>query len=247
MVIGTRHAAPAPSPRTRCVLARAPVATPGGCALLGFLRAHRLELVLGAIAAVAKVLDLLLDARDFGIDFVERALRGVHRVRSAVVAGTQLLDPLFGVAQAARSRLPVRRPLLSMSRPMRARCAAASRLRSSHSGAAYASVAPPGPGSGPPSRPAIRGVRAACPAPGGCLPRAAGSRACRRAAARFRARRSRYFETPAASSRKLRRSSGLRLDDARDHALLDDGVAAAAEAGAEEDVGDIAPAHVHGC
>ena len=32
---------------------------------------------------------------------------------------------------------------------------------------------------------------------------------------------------------------GLRLDDARDHALLDDGVAAAAEAGAEEQLGDV--------
>ena len=37
---------------------------------------------------------------------------------------------------------------------------------------------------------------------------------------------------------------GLRLDDARDHALLDDRVGARAEAGAEEDVGDVAPAHV---
>ena len=37
---------------------------------------------------------------------------------------------------------------------------------------------------------------------------------------------------------------GLRLDHARDHALLDDGVGARAEAGAEEHVGDVAPAHV---
>src|SRR5262249_10558952 len=37
---------------------------------------------------------------------------------------------------------------------------------------------------------------------------------------------------------------GLCLDDARDHALLDDGVGARAEAGAEEDVLDVAPAHV---
>ena len=37
---------------------------------------------------------------------------------------------------------------------------------------------------------------------------------------------------------------GLRLDDARDHALLDDGVGARAEPGAEEHVGDVAPAHV---
>ena len=33
------------------------------------------------------------------------------------------------------------------------------------------------------------------------------------------------------------------IDDARDHALLDDGVGAGPEAGAEEDVGDIAPPH----
>ena len=37
---------------------------------------------------------------------------------------------------------------------------------------------------------------------------------------------------------------GLGLDDARDHALLDDRVGARPEARAEEDVGDVAPAHV---
>ena len=37
---------------------------------------------------------------------------------------------------------------------------------------------------------------------------------------------------------------GLGLDDARDHALLDDRVGARPEAGAEEHVGDVAPAHV---
>src|SRR5688500_2961199 len=37
---------------------------------------------------------------------------------------------------------------------------------------------------------------------------------------------------------------GLGLDHPRDHALLDDGVGARAEAGAEEHVGDVAPAHV---
>ena len=57
-------------------------------------------------------------------------------------------------------------------------------------------------------------------------------------------RRSRYFDTPAASSRKMRSSSGLAFDDARDHALLDDRVGARAEAGAEENVRDIAPPHV---
>ena len=36
---------------------------------------------------------------------------------------------------------------------------------------------------------------------------------------------------------------GLRLDDARDHALLDDRVGARPESGAEEHVGDVAPAH----
>ena len=37
---------------------------------------------------------------------------------------------------------------------------------------------------------------------------------------------------------------GLRLDHARDHALLDDRVGARAQSRAEEDVGDVAPAHV---
>ncbi len=37
---------------------------------------------------------------------------------------------------------------------------------------------------------------------------------------------------------------GLGLDHPRDHALLDDRVGARAQAGAEEDVGDVAPAHV---
>ena len=36
----------------------------------------------------------------------------------------------------------------------------------------------------------------------------------------------------------------FRLDDARDHALLDDGVATPAQAGAQEDVGDVAAAHM---
>ena len=56
-------------------------------------------------------------------------------------------------------------------------------------------------------------------------------------------RRSLYFDTPAASSRNTRSSSGLRLDDPRDHALADDGVGARAETGAEEDVLDVAAAH----
>jgi len=38
---------------------------------------------------------------------------------------------------------------------------------------------------------------------------------------------------------------GLGLDDARDHALLDDGVGARTQAGAHEKVDHVAPAHVH--
>ena len=39
----------------------------------------------------------------------------------------------------------------------------------------------------------------------------------------------------------------LGLDDARDHALLDDGVGARTDPGAEEDVGDVLAAHRTGC
>jgi hypothetical protein len=52
-------------------------------------------------------------------------------------------------------------------------------------------------------------------------------------------RRSLYFETPAASSRKTRSSSGL----ARDHSLLDDRVGARSQPRAEEQVVDVAAAH----
>ncbi|UUZ52043.1 hypothetical protein LP420_37660 [Massilia sp. B-10] len=48
-----------------------------------------------------------------------------------------------------------------------------------------------------------------------------------------------YLETPAASSRNTRSSSGRDLDDARDHALADDRVGARSQAGAEEDVLDV--------
>ncbi len=55
-------------------------------------------------------------------------------------------------------------------------------------------------------------------------------------------RRSLYLDTPAASSRKMRSSSGLRLDHARDHPLLDDRVGARPQAGAEEEIVDVAAA-----
>ncbi len=93
-----------------------------------------------------------------------------------------------------------------------------------------------------PGLPACRGwrrVRA------GCLPR--GSRFSRVSPRRFSVSRRRSLcpEHAAASSRKIRMSSGLASLMIRERplALPDDGVGARPEAGAQEDVLDVAPAH----
>ncbi len=53
------------------------------------------------------------------------------------------------------------------------------------------------------------------------------------------------FRDPRSLLEKYAQLVRLGLDHPRDHALLDNGVGARAEAGAEEHVGDVAPAHVH--
>ena len=156
-----------------CAVRRASCASPR-CEL----RAQVRDLVLDARAVLAHVRDLLLEPRDFGVGFVERALRGVHRVAGPVVLVAQRFEPLLGFAQlrglgfeldaepldlarvaGARGRrfLPAREPQQALGRvELALQLVVALRdfgLRRA-------------------------GARAACRAPGGCRPRAAGSRAC---------------------------------------------------------------------
>ena len=173
------------------------------------LGAQGRQLMFDAAAVLAHVLDLLLEPRDLGVGFVKRALRRVHLVAggsAGLRSSSSRRSASRRRAVSASSSMPSR----SISRAWRSRVAAASLplqqpqqvLRRPQLPLQFV-IAAGDLG----LRPAD--ARAACRVPGGYRRRAAGSRACRASRNSVSRRRSRYFETPAASSRNTRSSSGL--------------------------------------
>ena len=64
------------------------------------LRTQRGDVVFDAAAIVAHVGNLLLQTRHFSVGLIQRALTGVHCITGLVVFAAQLFKPLFGVTQA---------------------------------------------------------------------------------------------------------------------------------------------------
>ena len=213
-------------------------------ALFRFLRPQGIQLLFSAVAAVAQELDLLFDAGDFRIDLIERALCRMHCVRRAVMAGAQLFHPLFRIPQPRRfgfqldaHRLDVAADLDALRLGVALAQQPQQLLGALEAGFEFAVLA------------GFLGLRFQV------LELLAELQADVLDAQQIFARvfQPRLgFPAPFAIFRyagrlfqKAAQVFRLRLDDARNHALLDDRVAASAQAGAEENVGDVAPAHVH--
>src|SRR3954470_1174266 len=194
--------------------------------------------------AVAYELDLLLQARDFGIRLIEPALRRMHGIGCAVMTAAQFLDALFRIAQPRRLSLQFEADRLDFAADLHALglritlTQGPQQLLGSFQAGFEAAI--------------FAGLfrlqfqvlellaqfladilhaqqvfaRIVQPqfglAPAFPIFRHAG----------------RFFQKTAQVFR-------LGLDDARDHALFDNGVAAPAQAGAKKNVGDVTAANMH--
>ena len=237
---------------SRCVTARSTSCSPvrasptivPSCAvnardLLGDLR----DLLRQPAFVFARERELLLEPGDFGIGGVERALPLVQFVARLVVIGAQGLpgDSRRRANPPAGPRSATARLALSAACRSRARTASCCLANQSRCCACFSRASN--------SRYSVATLacassRASC-APSSMRMSSTRARFSRVSAIRLSVsrRRSRYLETPAASSRNTRKFLGSRLDHAGDHALLDDGVGARPQARAQEQVVDVAAAH----
>jgi hypothetical protein len=207
------------------------------------VRAHLGDLPLDPAAVLAHVRHLLLEPRRLGIGLVEGALRGMRRVGSAVVLRAHLFEPLLGRAQRRGLRFQLEAELLDVTDvpfPVGGRLPHPQQpqqvLRGAHLPLQIV-VAGRDLRLSPQVLELLAELGADVVHSQQVLPRVLDPHFCFVAARAVLRDAGRFLEEDA-------QVLGLRLDDPRDHALLDDGVGAAAEAGAEEDVGDIPAPHV---
>ncbi len=209
---------------------------------LVLLRAQRGDLLLDAVARFHHVADLGLQAADFGVGLVQRALRGVHRVGRGVVRGAHGLELGLDMAQLRGLRFQVDLRLLDgalVAFPLGQRLALAQQpqqmlllfafglqrleaLRDFGLGLELFEVGAELAQDVFDAREVLARV---------------GQAVLGLAAALL------VFGDARGLFQEDAHVVGLGLDDARDHPLPDDGVGARAQARAEEDVLDVAAAH----